>query len=130
MSTTLKNFGFAFTLALGIAITGCAADSPANPTGGGSDTGGGGDTGGGDDVPTPLDATGKYHVQSTFDIASNMPGTVGTVVNDFIAATDDADDPDALDPRPDHRADAERHAEEPAAGRRAVRRRLPQRPAA
>ena len=93
MSTTLKNFGFVFTLALGAVITGCAADSPANPTGGGSDTGGGGDTGGGDDVPTPLDATGKYHVQSTFDIASNMPGTVGTVVNDFIAATDDADDP-------------------------------------
>lgn len=97
MTTTLKNFGFASTLAVGLAlgaaVTGCAADSPANPTGGGSDTGSGGQGGGGDDVPTPLDASGKYHVQSTFDIASNMPGTVGVVVNDFIAATDDADDP-------------------------------------
>jgi hypothetical protein len=93
MTTTLKNFGFAFTLVLGVAITGCAADSPGNPTGG-SDTGsGGGDQGGGDDAPHPMDATGKYHVQSTFDISTNMPGTVGVVVNDFIAATDDADDP-------------------------------------
>ena len=28
MSTTLKNFGFAFTLAVGAVLTGCAADSP------------------------------------------------------------------------------------------------------
>jgi len=92
MTTTLKNFGFAFTLALGVAITGCAADSPAGP-GGGSDTGGGDNGGGGDDTPLPLDAAGKYKMVSTFDIASNMPGTVGTVVNGFISATDDPDDP-------------------------------------
>jgi hypothetical protein len=93
MTTTFKNFGFAFTLAIGAVLTACAADSPTAPAGTGSDTGGGGTTGGGDDVPGPLDATGKYKVQSTFDIASNMPGTVGVVVNDFIAATDDPDDP-------------------------------------
>ena len=59
MTTTLKTFGFAFTLALGVAITGCAADSPGNPTGG-SDTGGGGDQGGGDDAPHPK--IGRAHV--------------------------------------------------------------------
>lgn len=40
-----------------------------------------------------MDASGKYQLQSTFDLATNMPGTVGTVVNQFIAATDDASDP-------------------------------------
>ena len=91
MTTTLKNFGFAFTLAIGAVLTGCAADSPSstNP-GDGSNTNPGG---GGDDAPHPMDATGKYNVQSTFDISTNMPGTVGVVVNDFIAATDDPDDP-------------------------------------
>ena len=95
MTTTLKNFGFASTLSfgliLGVAVAGCAADSPANPPGG--DTTGSGDNSGGDDAPHPMDATGKYRVQSTFDISTNMPGTVGVVVNDFIAATDDPDDP-------------------------------------
>lgn len=93
MTTTLKNFGFAFTLAIGAVLTGCAADAP--PASNGSDTGGGGggDTGGGDDAPHAMDLNGKYKVQSTFDISSNMPGTVGVVVNDFIDATDDADDP-------------------------------------
>lgn len=90
--TTLKNFGFAFTLAIGAVLAGCAADAPpAQP--GGDNPGGDNPGGGGDDAPRPLDATGKYQVRSTFDIASNMPGTVGTVVNGFIAATDDPDDP-------------------------------------
>ena len=90
--TTFKNFAFAFTLAAGAILTGCAADSPAttNPGGGSDGTNPGG---GGDDAPQPMDATGKYAVQSTFDISTNMPGTVGVVVNDFIAATDDPDDP-------------------------------------
>src|SRR5207248_9757251 len=35
----------------------------------------------------------KYAVQSSFDIAANLPGTVGQVVNGFIAATDEPDDP-------------------------------------
>ena len=91
--TSFKNFAFAFTLAAGAILTGCAADSPSTNPGGG-DTGGSNDNpGGGDETPKPLDATGKYAVQSTFDISTNMPGTVGVVVNDFISATDDPDDP-------------------------------------
>jgi hypothetical protein len=91
--TSFKNFAFAFTLTAGAVLAGCAADSPSTNPGGGSDTGSDTNPGGGDDAPHPLDATGKYAVQSTFDISSNMPGTVGVVVNDFIAATDDPDDP-------------------------------------
>jgi hypothetical protein len=72
-------------LALGATAAGCGAD-PSTPGGGG----GGGS--GGDDQP-PLDATGSYAMHSTFDLATNMPGTAGTVVNTIIAATDDHDDP-------------------------------------
>jgi hypothetical protein len=44
--------------------------------------------------PEPqIDAQGTYRVNSTFDIATNMPGTAGTVLNSIIAATDDPDDP-------------------------------------
>jgi hypothetical protein len=86
---TLKNFSFAFVLALGTTAAGCATDSNGGDGGGG----GGGSGSGSDDTPKAMDATGKYSLQSSFDIASNMPGTVGTVVNTFIAATDDPDDP-------------------------------------
>lgn len=41
----------------------------------------------------PLDVTGKYVVQSDFDIVSGVPGTVGTVINSFIEMTDDPYDP-------------------------------------
>ncbi|HUJ59643.1 MAG TPA: hypothetical protein VLX92_14160 [Kofleriaceae bacterium] len=97
---TLKNISFALVLVLGAAAAGCAAQSKAN---------GGGDDGGGDDGSgsgsgqgsgsgsgsgtTQLDASGNYKLSSTFDLSTNMPGTVGVVVNDFIAATDDPDDP-------------------------------------
>lgn len=57
----------------------------------GDDDGGGS---GSDQPPAkPLDATGTYTVHSTFDLATNMPGTAGAVVNTIIDATDDADDP-------------------------------------
>lgn len=46
-----------------------------------------------DDPPVPLTAEGRFNVTSEFDLATNMPGTAGTVVNYFIAATDDPDDP-------------------------------------
>jgi hypothetical protein len=89
--TTFKNFGFAFALALGVAATGCADDPKAM---GGDGGGGGGGGGGGSGSSTQgLDATGKYSVVSTYDIATNMPGTAGDVVNAFIAATDDPADP-------------------------------------
>ena len=86
-----KSYSFVLAIALGVTATvGCATD----PGTGGSGSGGGDGSGsGGDDAPRPLDASGKYNVTSTFDIAANMPGTVGTVVNGLIAATDDPDDP-------------------------------------
>lgn len=78
---------FAFALAL----TGCAADRGDN-----DDNGGDGD-GSGSGEPTPpektVDLVGTYRVHSTFDLATNMPGSSGTVVNGLIAATDDQDDP-------------------------------------
>jgi len=87
---TTKNIAFALALALGAVATGCASDSPNDPGSGG---GGDGSGSGSDDAPHAMDATGKYQVRSTFDIASNMPGKVGEVTNTFIAMTDDATDP-------------------------------------
>jgi hypothetical protein len=90
-----KNLGYASILTL-VAAAGCAGD-PVGPGGdnGGSDNGGSGDNGGGDGsgATQPLDATGKYKMLSTFDIATNVPGTAGTIVNDIIDATDSPDDP-------------------------------------
>jgi hypothetical protein len=85
---TAKNLSFALALALGAVAAGCAADSP---NGGGGGGGGGGS--GSDDAPRPMDASGKYQMASTFDIATNAPGKVGEVVNTFIAMTDGAADP-------------------------------------
>ena len=73
-----------FALALGVTASGCAATSP-----GGDDEGGGGS--GSETIP--LSAEGKYSLVSDFDVATNMPGTPGTVINAFIDATDSADDP-------------------------------------
>ncbi|HEX2690154.1 MAG TPA: hypothetical protein VHN14_26245 [Kofleriaceae bacterium] len=80
----------ALALALGTTAAGCSTD-PSNM--GGDDDGGGDNGGGGDHSKKPLDATGRYAMHSTFDLATNMPGTAGTVVNTIIAATDDSDDP-------------------------------------
>jgi hypothetical protein len=92
---TFKNLGYASILALGVAAAGCAADPVGTPGGGdngGSDNGGG-DNGSGSGSAQALDATGKYKMQSTFDIATNVPGTAGEIVNDIIDATDSPDDP-------------------------------------
>lgn len=80
-----NRFALVFALALG-AATGCATDPGTMP---------GGDDDGGDDQPKPLDPTGTYTMHSTFDLATNMPGTAGNVINSIIAATDDQDDPTA-----------------------------------
>lgn len=69
----------------------CAAAAPTTPGGGGDD--GGSNTNPDDGGTVPLSAEGAYAVQSDFDIATNMPGTAGAVVNGFISATDDPDDP-------------------------------------
>src|ERR1041384_2537822 len=84
MTATTRLF-VVLALALG-ATTGCSSD----PSGMGEGPGGGG---GSDDHPKPLDPTGTYTMHSTFDLATNMPGTAGTVVNTIIAATDDKADP-------------------------------------
>lgn len=47
----------------------------------------------GDQPPLPLSVTGKYKVESQFDIVSGLPGTVGEVVNGFVEMTDDPNDP-------------------------------------
>ena len=84
------SLALALTFGFGIANTGCATDSPDDEMG---DEGGDGDEGGGDDAPRPMDATGKYQVRSTFDIASGAPGKVGEVANAIIAMTDGPNDP-------------------------------------
>ncbi|HET9624446.1 MAG TPA: hypothetical protein VFP84_23905 [Kofleriaceae bacterium] len=94
MIATSQRFALVLALALGATAAGCSSSEPDHP---GDDTGGGddgrGDTGGGAGSQRALDATGTYTVHSTFDIASNVPGTVGTVVNDIIDATDGPNDP-------------------------------------
>jgi len=85
------------SLVLGAAVAGCSAAEPAPmPSGDDGAGSGGGDPGGGGSEPIkPLDATGTYALHSTFDLATNMPGTAGVVVNTIIAATDDSNDPTA-----------------------------------
>jgi hypothetical protein len=88
----MKRTQLTTTLALLLAsatVVGCAADAPGNDDG--------------DDMgdpmpqpdpqPVPLTPQGKFAVQSDFDLATNLPGTAGTVVNYFIQATDEPDDP-------------------------------------
>ena len=74
----IASLGFA----VAVALTGCAS-SESGPTGEGS--------GSGSDVEPPppppvMDAQGAYRVNSTFDIASNMPGAAGSFVNGLIEA--------------------------------------------
>src|SRR5215831_1841297 len=76
-------------LVTALALSATAACGPGS-SGMGDDDGGGGSN---QPPNKPLDATGTYTVHSTFDLATNMPGTAGAVVNTIIAATDDVDDP-------------------------------------
>ena len=81
----LSPIGLAFALAL----TGCADSS-----GTGDDTGGDGSGSQQEPQPEPqMDAQGAFRVNSTFDVATNMPGASGNFLNGLIAATDDPDDP-------------------------------------
>jgi hypothetical protein len=75
-------------LALGASAVGCASSAPDDDDGGGSGSGSGS---GSDSVP--LTAEGRYALTSDFDIATNMPGTAGEVINKIIDATDSPDDP-------------------------------------
>ena len=40
-----------------------------------------------------LELRGSYRLRSTFDISADLPGAAGTVINDFIDATDGPNDP-------------------------------------
>ena len=98
MKTIAQTLGFASFIALGSLVTGCAASSSTPAGGDGSDMGGdmGSDTGtdpGQPPASPALDLTGTYNLTSQFNVAANIPGTVGTIINDFIAATDDPNDP-------------------------------------
>jgi hypothetical protein len=88
--TIMKTSSLSLTmlLALGASAAGCATTPPGPDDG--DDTGSG--SGSGSDT-VPLTAEGKYSVVSTFDIATNMPGTAGQVINQIIDATDSPDDP-------------------------------------
>jgi len=90
MKMKRSNLSTALLFTLGaVAFTGCAdttvdsPDDPSNPDNPDNP----------DDQPVPLTPEGRFAVTSEYDLATNMPGTVGTVVNYFINATDDPDDP-------------------------------------
>lgn len=83
-----RSLSLSLLLALGTGLGGCAANVVDDDDG----NGGGGGTGSGGEI-VPLSAEGKFAMQSTFDIATNMPGTAGAVINGFIDATDSPDDP-------------------------------------
>ena len=92
VASIMKNSSLSLTmlLALGASAAGCAASSPDDI----DDPGMGSDMDEGSDVdPVPLSAEGTYALVSDFDIATNLPGTAGTVVNQIIDATDSPDDP-------------------------------------
>ncbi|NVB83553.1 MAG: hypothetical protein HOV81_34585 [Kofleriaceae bacterium] len=89
---TTTSLSISLLLALGATMAGCAAQPVEDPGEGG---GGSGGEGGGSSEPEPVPLTpeGRFAVTSDFDIATNMPGTAGAVINGIISATDDADDP-------------------------------------
>lgn len=92
--TKLHSLSFTLLFALGATAAGCATSPSVDDGDNGGDNGGGDDGGGDDDVtPVPLTAEGTYAVTSDFDIATNMPGTAGKVINQIIDATDSPDDP-------------------------------------
>lgn len=91
MMTKSSSLASSLLLAFAATAAGCAADVTA-PPGDGSDGSGSG-SGSNDPGPVPTTMVGKYAMSSEFDLATNMPGTAGTVVNIFISATDDPDDP-------------------------------------
>lgn len=83
----LDQVGFAFALALTATAVGCATDDSD------LDQPGSGDEQDPDDGPAATTADGVYTLHNKFDLATNLPGRVGTVVNTIIAATDDSNDP-------------------------------------
>ncbi|MGN6108513.1 MAG: hypothetical protein ACTHU0_25635, partial [Kofleriaceae bacterium] len=77
-------------LFLTIAAAGCAAERPDDHIGPPDDDDVNNPP---DDQPVPTTPEGRFAVQSKFDLATNLPGTAGTVIDYFISATDDPEDP-------------------------------------
>ena len=75
-----------------VTVAGCTSDTP---DGDGGDGGGGGGGGGGGEPEQPVPATpeGRYAMLSQFDLATNVPGTAGTITGYIIDATDSPEDP-------------------------------------
>ena len=100
MKIFTQSLGVVSFVALGSFVIGCAGSPPSDDDGGSKGSGGrsgivgGGSGGGGSGMTGPmLGAKGTYALTSTYDVSTNMPGEVGTIVNDFIAATDGPNDP-------------------------------------
>ena len=77
------------SFAFALAVSGCADHTV------GEDMEGDG-SGSQEEEPQPdpkMDAQGMYRLNSTFDLATNMPGTSGDILNGLIDATDSPDDP-------------------------------------
>ncbi len=89
----MKTLSVGLACALALTSFGCATDRD----GDGDGTGSGSGTGSGEPPPPPpprtLDLTGTYRVYSQFDIAENMPGAAGSILNGLLDATDDPTDP-------------------------------------
>ncbi len=90
MTRSLTSLTFLSLLTAG-SLVGCAADAPDQGDDDIDDPSGDGDDDGTQPVPTTPEGT--FRVNSTFDLATNVPGTPGQVANYFILATDDPDDP-------------------------------------
>lgn len=71
-----------------VTVAGCTSETP---DGDGGD--GGGDGGPGPEQPVPTTPEGRYAMLSQFDLATNVPGTAGTVAGYIIDATDSPEDP-------------------------------------
>jgi hypothetical protein len=72
-----------------VTVAGCASEAENH-----NDDNGGGDGGGGQpQLPVPTTAQGTYAMQSQFDLATNVPGTAGTIAGYIIDATDSPEDP-------------------------------------
>jgi hypothetical protein len=93
-----NSLALVLSLVLGATAVGCGGDPstmPGDDDGGGGGGGSNGGGGGGGEQPAPLDVTGAYTMRSTFDLATNMPGTAGEVVNTIIDATHGPNQPTA-----------------------------------
>ncbi len=73
-----------------VTVAGCTSETP---DGDGGDGGGDGGGGPGPEQPVPTTPEGSFAMQSQFDLATNVPGTAGTVAGYIIDATDSPEDP-------------------------------------